>query len=82
MSDDALVRFTAHELRREDLHALMLRSDGPALARALGHLGTLLVTGTALWTLRSTLWALPLVIVHGYVLAFVFCAFQDRKSVV
>src|SRR5262249_50479472 len=29
MSDDTLARFTAHELRREDLRALMVRSDGP-----------------------------------------------------
>src|SRR6266853_1693801 len=34
MRDDALVRFTAHEIPRDDLHALMTRSDGPALLRA------------------------------------------------
>src|SRR6266436_3580151 len=33
MRDDAFVRFTAHEIPREDLHALMARSDGPALRR-------------------------------------------------
>ena len=77
MRDDALVRFTAHQLPRADLHALMARADGPALLRALGHAGTLVVTGTALWKLRSTAWVVPLVIAHGYVLAFVFCAFHE-----
>jgi fatty acid desaturase len=77
MNDEALVRFTAHELTREDLHALMIRSDGPACLRAVWHLGVLAVTGTLLWRLRFTLWVLPLVVVHGYVLAFLFCAFHE-----
>src|SRR5437660_909974 len=53
MRDDALVRFTAHELPREDLHALMARSDGPALRRAVWHLGMLVLTGTVLCRLAS-----------------------------
>src|SRR2546425_2023515 len=77
MRDDALVRFTAHEIPREDLHALMARSDGPALRRGVWHLGMLVLIGAALWRLRSTAWALPLVVVQGYMLAFIFC---DRAS--
>jgi len=77
MRDDALVRFTAHELTREDLHTLMVRSNGPALLRAVCHFGTLAVTGSLLWKLRFTWWALPLLIAHGYVLAFLFCAFHE-----
>jgi fatty acid desaturase len=77
MIDDALVRFTAHQLPREDLHALMARSDGPALRRAACHLGVLVATGALLWRLRATAWALPLLVAHGYVLAFVFCAFHE-----
>jgi fatty acid desaturase len=76
-SDEALVRFTAHQLPREDLHALMPRADGPALRRAALHLGVLAVTGMLLWRLRATVWALPLLVAHGYVLAFVFCAFHE-----
>jgi len=75
--DDALVRFTAHELPREELHALMARSDGPALLRAAWHLGILVVSGTLVWTLRSTPWALLLIVVHGYMLAFIFCALHE-----
>jgi len=77
MRDDALVRFTAHEIPRQDLHALMLRSDGPALRRAVWHLGMLILTGTLLWRLRSTAWALPLIVVQGYMLAFIFCALHE-----
>ena len=77
MSDDTLVRFTAHELTREDLHALMLRSDGPALLRVLWHFGVLAITGTLLWRFRPTWWVAPLLVAHGYVLAFLFCAFHE-----
>jgi len=77
MSDDTLVRFTAHELRRDDLRALMVRSNGPAMARALWHFGLLAVTGTLVWMGRATLWVIPLLIAHGYVLAFLFCAFHE-----
>src|SRR5213594_4033169 len=77
MRDDALVRFTAHEIPREDLHALMARSDGPALRRGVWHLGMLVLIGAALWRLRSTAWALPLVVVQGYMLAFIFCALHE-----
>src|SRR5262247_1628076 len=77
MSDETLVRFTAHELRREDLRALMVRSNGPALGRALWHGGVLVITGTLLWSSRATLWVVPLLLVHGYVLAFLFCAFHE-----
>ena len=77
MRDDALVRFTDHQLPREELHALMARSDGPALLRTVWHLGVLAVTGTLLWRLRATLWVLPLLVAHGYVLAFIFCAFHE-----
>jgi fatty acid desaturase len=77
MIDDAPVRFTSHELPRETLRGLMARADGPALRRAAGHIGSLLLTGTLLWRLRATAWAVPLLIAHGYVLAFVFCAFHE-----
>ena len=65
MSDDPLGQFTAHEIKREELHALMARSDGPGLARAACHLGALLVTGALVWRLRSTVWVLPLIVLHG-----------------
>jgi hypothetical protein len=48
MRDDALARFTEHQLPREALHALMARSDGPALLRTAWHLGMLALAGTLL----------------------------------
>src|SRR5215510_9985183 len=77
MHDDALVHFTAHEVPRAELHALMARSDGPALGRAACHFGLLLVTGALLWSLRGTVWAVPLFVAHAYVLVFVFSAFHE-----
>jgi fatty acid desaturase len=77
MIDEPLVRFTAHQLPRQELRPLMARSDGPALRRAAAHLGALAVTGALLWRLRATGWALPLLVAHGYVLAFIFCAFHE-----
>ena len=62
MIDEPLVRFTAHQLPRQELHPLMARSDGPALRRAAAHLGALAVTGALLWHLRATGWALPLLV--------------------
>jgi fatty acid desaturase len=77
MRDDAAVRFTAHELTREDVHALMARSDAPALGRAVWHLGMLVITGALLWRLRWTVWAMPLILLQGYMVAFVFCALHE-----
>lgn len=77
MRDDTVDQFTAHELTRGDLQALMVRSDGPGLVRAAWHLGALAVTGTLLWTLRATVWVVPLIVAHGYALAFLFCAFHE-----
>lgn len=74
---DAPIRFTAHDLPRETLRALMTRADRPALWRAAGHLGALVLTGGLLWRLRATAWPVPLLFVHGYVLAFLFCAFHE-----
>ena len=55
----------------------MARSDRSALLRTVWHFGVLVVTGSLLWRLRSTPWVLPLLVAHGYVLAFVFCALHE-----
>ena len=41
------------------------------------HLGVLAITGTLVWRFRATAWVLPLLVVHGYILAFLFCAFHE-----
>jgi fatty acid desaturase len=77
MRDDISVRFTTREIPRETLHGLMTRSDGPALIRAVWHLGMLVLVGWLLWRLRLTAWALPLLVAQGYMLAFTFCALHE-----
>ena len=77
MRDDAQIRFTAHELARDDLHALMARSDGPALRRTVWRFGMLVLTATLLWTFSSTVWVVPLVVAQGYMVAFIFCALHE-----
>src|SRR3989442_13789173 len=77
MRDDELVRFTEHQLPREDLRALMTRSDAPALLRAVWHFGMLAVIGTVLWRMRTSMWVLPLIVVQGYMVAFIFCALHE-----
>lgn len=77
MRDDADVRFTAHEIARDELRALTARSNGPALRRGVWHLGMLIVTGTLLWRWRSTIAAVPLIVAQGYMLAFLFCALHE-----
>jgi len=77
MPDDSLIRFTAHRIPAADLRALMERSNRPALVRALWHLGVLAITSTLVWRFRGTAWVVPLLVVHGYVLAFMFCAFHE-----
>ena len=55
-------------------HRIDPRSDRSGLLRLVGHLGTLTVTGTALVRCWSTLWVVPIVAAHGFVLVFLFCA--------
>ena len=77
MRDDAQVRFTAHQLPRDQLSALMARSNGAALRRTAWHFGLLVLTGVVLWQLSSTVWVVPLVVAQGYMVAFAFCALHE-----
>src|SRR5262245_30137399 len=77
LADEAAPQFTAHRLTRDELHGLMERSDGPALARLAWHLGFLAVTGGLILALQATVWVIPLIVVHGYALAFLFCPFHE-----
>ena len=59
------------------LKPLAVRSDGPAARHALGHLGAIALTGTALWYALGTVWALPLTGLLGYMVAFLFNALHE-----
>lgn len=59
-------------LKAADLKRLSARSDAPAAWRAFGHLGAIGLTGWALWLSLGSWWALPLAVLQGYLLAFLF----------
>jgi fatty acid desaturase len=74
---DEAAQFTAHRLGRAELSRLMERSNGPALGRMAWHLGFAAVTGSLILALQTTLWAVPVIVVHSYALAFLFCPFHE-----
>ena len=56
----------------QDLKALAVRSDAAGARRALGHLGAIALGGIALWHALGTVWAVPLTLLQGYFIAFLF----------
>jgi fatty acid desaturase len=54
------------------LRALCTTSNLAGIIQTLSHLGAIALTGTLLWMLRSTLWAVPLFMVHGILLNFLY----------
>lgn len=61
------------------LTALSIRSDGKGLARLSGHLAVLTLTGALVWTLRDGAWVAPALVLHAYVLSFLFCALHEPR---
>ena len=59
-------------LRAKDLMALSARSNAPAARRAAGHLGAIAVSGAVLWNVRASAWVVPAMLVHAYLVAFLF----------
>jgi fatty acid desaturase len=59
-------------LKAKDLMPLSERSNGPAAWRAAGHLGAIAAAAVALRFAVGSWWALPLTILLGYFLAFLF----------
>ena len=62
---------------RDRLRALSQKSDRPGLIRIAIHLGMLCVTGAAVLSVRDTFWVLPAMVVHGIVLAYLFCPLHE-----
>jgi fatty acid desaturase len=63
-------------LKADQLKALAVRSDRRGLLRLGGHLGALCVTGALVLQARGV-WLFPAVVLHGYVLIFLFCALHE-----
>ncbi len=68
---------TDTRLKADVLVPLAVKRDAPAIARAFGHLGAIVALGTALWWLRDTIWWIPLTLVLGYPVAFLFNALHE-----
>jgi fatty acid desaturase len=80
---DATVSEPGHRLKPLTpamLRELSVRSDLRGATQSLGHYGAILVMGTLIWIVSSrhgVLWALPLMAVQGYVVAFLFMAVHE-----
>jgi len=80
---DATVSDAGHRLK--PLSPAMLRelsagSDLQGAVRTLSHYGTIVLFGALIWKISSTyglVWALPLLIVQGYMVAFLFMAVHE-----
>jgi fatty acid desaturase len=62
------------------LRELSVRSDLRGAMQSLGHYGAIALVGVLIWMVSTTwgvLWALPLIAVQGYVVAFLFMAVHE-----
>jgi fatty acid desaturase len=64
-------------LKADELKSLSVRSDMRGLLRLAGHLGALAVTGALVLASRGSWWLAPTVVLHGYVLIFLFCPMHE-----
>lgn len=62
----------AFRLKAAELLPLSARLDSPAVLQACGHLGAIVLGGAALWFARGSWWAVPLTVLQGYFIAFLF----------
>lgn len=56
------------------LKALSRRSNARGLAQAAGHVGIILATGTGLYLTWGSWWAVPLFVLHGLALNYLYAA--------
>ena len=80
---DATVSESGHRLKPlapAMLRELSARSDLRGAMQSLGHYGVILLVGALVWMVASrhgVLWALPLMAVQGYLVAFLFMAVHE-----
>ena len=61
-------------LKADVLMPLTVRRDGPAALRTAGHFVAIVLVAAATWRLNATWWQVPLTLLLGYLVAFLFCA--------
>jgi fatty acid desaturase len=54
------------------LRSLCVASNGAGAVQTLSHVGAIAVTGTLLWLWHGTWWAVPIFMVHGVLLNFLY----------
>lgn len=64
-------------LGRETVRRLSRRSDLQGLLQLALHAGLLCATGLIVWTSRDHPWLLGALVLHGIVLAFLFCPLHE-----
>ena len=64
-------------LPRETIRALSRRSDARGALQLGAHLGLLVATGLLVWASRGRPWLAAALLLHGIVLAFLFCALHE-----
>src|SRR3954465_11508871 len=80
---DATVSEAGHRLKplaRGMLRELSVRSNLRGAVQSLGHYGVILLIGGLIWMVASRhggVWALPLMAVQGYLVAFLFMAVHE-----
>src|SRR3954468_13848751 len=80
---DATVSDSGHRLKPlapAMLRELSVRSNLRGAAQSLSHYGLVVLVGTLIWWVSSAwgvLWALPLMVVQGYLVAFLFMAVHE-----
>jgi fatty acid desaturase len=80
---DAATPDTSHRLKPLSpamLRELSIRSNLLGVVRTLSHYATIVLIGALIWKVTSSLgvlWALPLMIVQGYFVAFLFMAVHE-----
>src|SRR3569833_879307 len=67
-------------LSSASLRELSARSNVQGAVRSLCHYGVIMLVGALIWKVTATygvLWALPLMVVQGYFVAFLFVAVHE-----
>ncbi len=67
-------------LNSTDLRSLSVRSNLPGLVRATSHYGAIVAFSALIWLVSSQyglLWAIPLMVVQGYFVAFLFMVVHE-----
>jgi fatty acid desaturase len=54
------------------LRALCVAANGPGAFQTLSHVGAIAGTGTALWLMQGSWWAIPIFMAHGVLLNFLY----------